>query len=118
MPWGNPAMPEKTIARANLVDTLSEEIGLSRRVCSALLDDVLAEVAACLNAGDPVKIANFGTLTVRRRSQRVGRNFQTGEPVAVEARRVVVLRPARKLRHYSNHPEDIPKRPKRQLELF
>lgn len=111
-------MSGKIVGRADLVEVLSEETGFSRSMCSSLLDGVLVEIAACLNTGDQAKIANFGTLTVRRRSQRVGRNFQTGEPVAVEARRVVVLRPARKLRHYSNHPEDIPKRPKRQLELF
>ncbi len=111
-------MSGKTVSRADLVDAMCEKTGLSRSSCSSLLDGVLAEIAGCLNAGDPVKITNFGTFSVRRRSQRMGRNFQTGEPVAVDSRRAVVFRASRKLRHYSNHPEDLPRRPKRQLELF
>jgi integration host factor subunit alpha len=111
-------MSGNTVARADLVETLSEETGLSRNSCSDLLDGMLAEIGACLDAGEPVKITNFGTLAVRRRPPRVGRNFLTGEPVAVASRLAVFFRASRRLRHYANHPEDLPKPSRRQLELF
>jgi len=111
-------MPGKNVARTDLVDTLSEDLFLPRAACSDVLECLLDEMAACLSNGGEVKIVNFGTFSARLKAARVGRNFHTDQAMVIEPRRDVVFRASRKLRHYSNHPEDIPRRPKRQLELF
>ena len=108
----------KTVTRADLVEALSREVDLKASVCAGLLEDVLALVAERLTVGEPVGIVNFGSFTVRRKGARMGRNPKTGEAVPIAPRRVVVFRPARKFRHYTNHPEDLPRRARRQLELF
>ena len=108
----------KTVTRADLVEALSQEVDLKSSVCADLLEDVLDLIAERLTAGDPVGIVNFGSFTVRHKGARMGRNPKTGAPAPIAPRRVVVFRPARKFRHYANHPEDLPRRARRQLELF
>ena len=111
-------MSSKTITRADLVESLREEVGLSKTECAALLEGVLDEIANCLTEDDPVKISAFGSFIVRQKGERMGRNPKTGEPYPITPRKVIVFRPSRKLKHWINHPDDKPRRPKRQLELF
>ncbi len=111
-------MSSRTITRADLVEVLWEEVELSRNECAALLECVLDEIANCLTEGDTVKISAFGSFIVRQKGGRMGRNPKTGEPHPISPRRVIVFRPSQKLKHWINHPEDKPRRPKRQLELF
>lgn len=107
-----------TVTRAELIETLCQEVGLRRNVCASLLEDALELIANRLTAGETVRIINFGTFSVRQKGERMGRNPKTGEEAPIASRRVIVFRPAQKLRHYANHPEDLPRRPRRQLELF
>ncbi len=111
-------MSTKTITRADLVEVLWAEVDLSRKECAALLEGVLDEIANCLTEGDPVNIRAFGSFTVRQKGERMGRNPRTGEPYPIAPRKVIVFRPSEKLKHWINHPEDKPRRPKRQSELF
>ncbi len=111
-------MSSKTITRADLVEALREEVDLSKTECAALLEGVLDEIANCLTEDDPVKISAFGSFIVRQKGERMGRNPNTGEPYPITPRKVIVFRPSQKLKHWINHPEDKPRRPKRQLELF
>jgi integration host factor subunit alpha len=108
----------KTVTRADLVEALSREVELRASVCADLLEDVLDLIAERLAAGEPVGIVNFGSFSVRHKGARMGRNPKTGEPAPIAPRRVVVFHAARKFRHYANHPEDLPRRARRQLELF
>ena len=111
-------MSSKTITRADLVEALREEVDLSKTECAALLEGVLDEIANCMTEGNPVKISTFGSFIVRQKAERMGRNPRTGEPYLITPRKVIVFRPSPKLKHWINHPEDKPRRPKRQLELF
>ncbi len=111
-------MSGKTITRADLIEVIREEVDLTWKECAALLANVLDEIADCLIEDDPVKIHAFGSFTVRQKAERMGRNPRTGEPYLITPRKVIVFRPSPKLKHWINHPEDKPRRPKRQLELF
>ncbi len=111
-------MSSKTITRADLVEILRDEVDLTRKECAALLEGVLDEIANCLTEDNPVKISTFGSFIVRQKGERMGRNPRTGEPYPIAPRKVIVFRPSPKLKHWINHPEDKPRRPKRQLELF
>ncbi len=111
-------MGNRTISRADLVGALSEEVGLSRKECAELLDGVLGEIADRLAEDRPVKIYRFARFSVRRKKERIGRNPKTGEKALIRARKVVVFRPSLKLKHWINHPEDLPRWPRRQMDLF
>ena len=60
----------------------------------APLAGVLEEISASLARGDSVKLSSFGSVLVRDKGQRVGRNPKTGVEVPIEPRRVMVFKPS------------------------
>ena len=98
-------MTNAAVTRTTLVEALNQEVGLSRNECAELLEDILRAISDRLAEGATVKIANFGSFFVRHKGPRMGRNPKTGEEVPILARRVVVFKPAQKLKHRVNHSE-------------
>ena len=47
---------------------------------------------------EEVKISGFGNFQIRTKSPRPGRNPRTGEPIPIEARRVVTFHASHKLK--------------------
>jgi integration host factor subunit alpha len=80
---------EKTLTRANLSATVYKEIGLSLQECNALVDAVIEEISACLEAGEAVKLSSFGTFNLRNKKPRIGRNPKTGVEVPITPRTVL-----------------------------
>ena len=85
-------MSNKTLTRADLIEAVYNEIGLSRVESSEIVEAVLDEVSTALVAGDEVKLSSFGTFSVRQKSGRIGRNPKTGEEVPITPRRVLSFR--------------------------
>ena len=98
-------MTNATVTRNTLVEALIQEVGLPRTECAELLEDILRTITDRLAEGTTVKIANFGSFSVRHKKTRMGRNPKTGEEVPISARRVVVFKPSKKLKHRVNHSE-------------
>ena len=101
-------MANNTVTRNTLVESLIQEVGLSKNECAELLEDFLRAITDRLAEGTTIKITNFGSFSVRHKGLRMGRNPKTGEEVPIPARRVVVFRPAQKLKHRINHSDDPP----------
>lgn len=91
-------MSTKTITRADLIEAVYQEVGLSRNESAELVETVLDEIATNLTGGDNVKISSFGSFIVRDKGGRIGRNPKTGEEVPIEPRRVLVFRPSQVLK--------------------
>ena len=68
----------ETLTRASLTESVYRNIGLSRNESSDLVEAVLEEICACLEAGEEVKLSSFGTFSVQSKSERVGRNPKQG----------------------------------------
>ena len=92
-------MPHKTLNRADIVNALYTEIGLSKTESGHILESMLSHILNRLVAGETVKISGFGSFEIRQKNKRPGRNPRTGEYAAIDARRVVVFRSSKKLRH-------------------
>lgn len=95
-------MAGKTMTRAELAEAVYQEVGLSRNDSAALVETVLGEVSDALVDGETVKISSFGSFSVRRKGQRIGRNPKTGEEVPILPRRVLVFRPSHVLKDRIN----------------
>jgi integration host factor subunit alpha len=91
-------MSEKTITRAELSEAVYQEVGLSRNESANLLEMVIEEISAALVRNESVKISSFGSFSVRKKGQRVGRNPKTGQEVPILPRRVLVFRPSHLLK--------------------
>ena len=92
----------RTITRADLSESVFQEVGLSRNELSDLVETILAEVVEALARGELVKISSFGSFTVRDKGQRVGRNPKTGQEVPILPRRVLVFRASNVLKSLIN----------------
>lgn len=51
----------ETVTRASLIEQIYQQVGLSRKESSVLLEDVLETVMDALERGESVKISGFGT---------------------------------------------------------
>ncbi|WP_028878734.1 integration host factor subunit alpha [Terasakiella pusilla] len=91
-------MSEKTITRAQLTEAVYQEVGLSRNESADLLESVLDMIADTLTKEETVKISSFGSFSVRKKGQRIGRNPKTGEEVPILPRKVLVFRPSQVLK--------------------
>ncbi len=95
-------MESKTITRADLAEFVYEQVGLSRNESSDLVETLLEEVCAALVGGQNVKISSFGSFSVRKKGQRIGRNPKTGVEVPILPRKVVVFRASHVLKDRIN----------------
>ncbi len=85
-------MTTKTITRADLMEAIYREVGLSRNESADMVETILDHISQALTKGETVKISSFGSFSVREKAQRVGRNLKTGEAVPILPRRVLVFR--------------------------
>ncbi len=85
-------MKGQTLTRADLCESVHEEVGLSRQDCSGLVERTLELVVQALEEGKQVKLSGFGVFQVRAKRARMGRNPKTGEPAAIDPRRVIGFR--------------------------
>ncbi len=92
----------KTITRADLTESVYQEVGLSRNESAQLVESVLDEISGCLTNGESVKVSSFGSFSVRDKRARMGRNPKTGEEVPIKPRRVLVFRPSHVLKEVIN----------------
>ncbi|MBV9829616.1 MAG: integration host factor subunit alpha [Alphaproteobacteria bacterium] len=95
-------MAGQTVTRAQLTEAVYQEVGLSRNESAELVESVIAEIAGALERGEIVKISSFGSFSVRKKGQRVGRNPKTGQEVPISPRRVLVFRASHTLKDQIN----------------
>tara|TARA_B110000438_G_scaffold253535_1_gene259207 strand:- start:834 stop:1217 length:384 start_codon:yes stop_codon:yes gene_type:complete len=88
----------RTMTRAQLSESIYQEVGLSRNESAELLEMVLGEVSTALVRGETVKISSFGSFSVRQKGERIGRNPKTGEEVPIRPRKVLVFRASQLLK--------------------
>lgn len=91
-------MVGKTVTRADLSESVYQEVGLSRNESAQLVETVLDLISDKLVDGENVKISSFGSFLVRQKGGRMGRNPKTGEEVPIAPRRVLVFRPSQVLK--------------------
>jgi integration host factor subunit alpha len=86
------------ITKAQLAEVLYEQIGLNKREAKDMVEAFFEEITTQLIAGEDIKLSGFGNFQIRTKAPRPGRNPRTGEPVAIEARRVVTFHASPKLK--------------------
>lgn len=92
----------RTVTRAQLGESVYQEVGLSRNESADLLESVLNLVSEALSRNETVKISSFGSFSVRQKGQRIGRNPKTGQEVPILPRKVLVFRPSQVLKNRIN----------------
>ena len=88
----------RTITKADIIEHLHDELGLSKIECKQLVEDFFQEIRVSLINNEAVKLSGFGNFELIDKNARPGRNPKTGESVTIKARRVVTCRAGNKLR--------------------
>jgi len=88
--------------KADLVDVIAGKAGLAKGQVQQMVDDVFDLIADGLAKGEKIDLRGFGTFSVRESAARTGRNPQTGEPIAIPARRVPGFKPGKELKEKVN----------------
>ncbi|MBP9147725.1 MAG: integration host factor subunit alpha [Rhodoferax sp.] len=94
------------LTKAQLAEMLFEQIGLNKRESKDMIDAFFDLVAHSLVEGHDVKITGFGNFQIRTKAPRPGRNPRTGEPIPIEARRVVTFHASQKLKEQIQEQDD------------
>ena len=90
------------MTKADLVETIYEKIGFSRKESAEIVDLVFDLMKGTLESGQKIKISGFGNFVVRDKNSRTGRNPQTGEEIVITARRVLTFKPSQVLKNSLN----------------
>ena len=95
-------MKKKNVTRKELALSVNEKLGVSQRNAAEMVDTIFATMKETLISGESLKLVQFGTLSVRDKSPRRGRNPRTGESMTITKRKMVSFRPSKRLRERLN----------------
>ncbi len=84
--------------KTDLIAAAAEKSGLSRKDAEKALNAMLDVVTEALAAGEKVSVVGFGTLEVKTRNARMGRNPKTKEEIRIPATKVPVFKPGKALK--------------------
>ena len=87
-----------TMTKAELIESVYEKIGFSKKEASDIVEMVFDTIKATLEKGQKIKISGFGNFVVRHKRPRVGRNPQTGQEIEITERKVLTFKPSQILK--------------------
>ena len=74
--------------KTELVASIAEKSGISKKDAEKALGAFVDTVAATLKKGDKVQLIGFGTFEIHKRAARTGINPRTGEKLKIAAAKV------------------------------
>ncbi len=86
------------MTKTELVDRVAANTDLTKKDAAAAVDAVLTSISTSLAQGEKVQLIGFGAFEVKERSERKGRNPQTGAEMIIPAKKVPVFRPGKQLK--------------------
>jgi DNA-binding protein HU-beta len=90
------------MTKADLIEGLSNKLGLNRIDAEKAVNFVLDDIITALKQGERVNISGFGTFSVSDRNARTGRNPKTGETIEISASRSAKFKPGKQLKDSLN----------------
>jgi integration host factor subunit alpha len=90
------------LTKKDLVNLIYMQLGFSKQVSENLIDDFLVSIISNIKTEKKLKLANFGTFTIRRKKSRIGRNPKTKESKVISDRDVVLFKPSKEFKQYIN----------------
>jgi DNA-binding protein HU-beta len=93
------------MTKADLIEGLSNKLGLAKGEAEKAVNIVLDDIINALKQGERVNISGFGTFSVSTRQARTGRNPKTGESIEISASRSAKFKPGKQLKDSLNDGE-------------
>ena len=94
------------LTKKDLVNSIYMQLGFSKQISGNLLEEFLDLIIQNLNSEKKIKISNFGTFSIRKKKQRIGRNPKTKEEKKISERNVVTFKPSKEFKQFVNSQKD------------
>ena len=94
------------LTKKEIVNSIYMQLGFSKSISENLLEDFFKVIFEGLKKNKKVKIAKFGTFTLRNKKSRIGRNPKTKETKVISERKVVLFKPSKELKIKINQKND------------
>ena len=91
------------LTKKEIINSIYMQIGFSKKISENLLEDIFQILLKNIIFEKKVKIAKFGTFTLRKKNERLGRNPKTNEKKIISERNVILFRPSKELKKYINN---------------
>lgn len=88
--------------KTDLINTVVEKTGLTKKDCAAVCNEFVEAIAQGLADGEKISLLGFGTFEVRARAGREGRNPSTGEKIQIKASKNPAFKPSKALKERVN----------------
>jgi len=92
------AAPAPVVTLKAVFEHLGETHDLPKKQAQAILADLVTTLTTHLKKGTKIRMSGLGTLEVRMRGARMGRNPATGEAMKIEASKKIAFRAAKELK--------------------
>ena len=93
------------LTKKDIVNSIYMQIGFSKKISETLLEDLFQILLKNIIYEKKVKISNFGTFTLIKKKQRLGRNPKTKENKIISERNVILFKASKEFKEYINKYE-------------
>ena len=91
------------LTKKEIVNSIYMQIGYSKKISETLLEDIFQIILNNIISDKKVKIVKFGTFTLRKKNQRIGRNPKTKETKIISERNVILFKASKELKKFINN---------------
>lgn len=86
------------MTKRDLVEVVAKKANLTNKAARDAVQAFIASIRDSLKRGEKVVITGFGTFSVRKRAERIGRNPKTGDRITIQARKAPGFTPGKTLK--------------------
>ena len=88
------------LTKKDLVNLIYMQIGFSKQISENLIDEFFLLIITNLIKEKKVKFSKFGTFSVKKKKQRIGRNPKTKESKIIKSRNVVLFKASKEFKEF------------------
>ncbi len=90
------------LTKKEIINSIYMQIGFSKKISENILEDIFQILLKNIILNKKVKIAKFGTFSLRKKNERIGRNPKTKVETIIKERNVILFKPSKELKNYIN----------------
>ena len=90
------------LTKKDLVNLVYMQLGFSKQISENLIEDFFSTIVENIKIEQKLKLSNFGTLSVRQKKSRIGRNPKTKESKVITSRKVVLFKASKNFKDFIN----------------
>ena len=94
------------LTKKDLVNSVYMQLGFSKQISENLIEDFLSTIVSNINQEKKLKLSKFGTFSIRKKKQRMGRNPKTKENKMISSRDVVLFKPSKEFKDFINSKDN------------